>query len=121
MAPYMPADVPNDMPPNDRAPGDGAAAPDALRRRRLLFRARHRGTKEADLMVGGFVSRHLWTFSESELAEIEAVLELPDVDLSDWLSGRREPPPEVRTPMLERMVVECGGSGAGVPEELRRS
>ncbi len=90
------------------------------RRRRLLFRAWHRGTKEADLMIGGFVSRNLAAFSEAELAEVEAVLELPDVDLSDWLSGRREPPPGVRTPMLERMALECGQSGAGLPPELRR-
>jgi antitoxin CptB len=48
------------------------------------------------------------------------VLDLPDVDLSDWLSGRREPPPGVRTPMLERMALECGESGAGMPPELRQ-
>ena len=112
MGPYMPAAVPSDMPQD---------VPDLdPRRRRLLFRARHRGTKEADLMIGGFVSRNLSAFSEAELAQIEAVLDLPDVDLSDWLSGRREPPPGVRTPMLERMALECGESGAGMPPELRQ-
>ena len=112
MGPYMPAAVPSDMPQDipELAP----------RRRRLLFRARHRGTTEADLMIGGFVSRHIAGFSEAEVAEVEAVLDLPDVDLSDWLSGRREPPPGVRTPMLERMALECGETGAGVPPELRR-
>ena len=115
MGPYMPAAVPSDMPPDSDAP-----EPLDARRRRLLFRAQHRGTKEADLMIGGFVSRHLSAFSEAELSEVEAVLELPDVDLSDWLSGRREPPPGVRTPMLERMALECGEAGAGVPKELRR-
>ncbi len=115
MGPYMPAAVPSDMPP------DNSEAPELdARRRRLLFRATHRGTKEADLMIGGFVSRHIAGFSEAEMAEVEAVLDLPDVDLSDWLSGRREPPPGVRTPMLERMALECGETGAGVPPELRR-
>ena len=115
MGAYMPAAVPSDMPP------DNAESPELdTRRRRLLFRATHRGTKEADLMIGGFVSRHLRAFTDAELAEVEAVLDLPDVDLSDWLSGRREPPPEVRTPMLERMALECGETGAGVPPELRR-
>ena len=115
MGPYMPAAVPSDMPPDAEMPELDA------RRRRLLFRASHRGTKEADLMIGGFVLRNIRAFSEGELAEVEAVLELPDVDLSDWLSGRREPPPAVRTPMLERMALECGEAGAGVPKELRRS
>lgn len=96
--------------------------PDALspRRRRLLFRARHRGTKEADLMIGAFVARSIADLSEAELDELEAVLEYPDVDLADWLSGRRPVPPECRTPMLDRMAEECAAPGAGLPEELRR-
>ena len=89
------------------------------RRRRLMFRASHRGTKEADLMIGGFVRRNIAGFSEAELDELEAVLELPDVDLADWLSGRRAIPSHVSTPMLERMAVECGAAGAGLPPELK--
>ena len=84
MGPYMPAAVPSDMPPDD------TDAPDLdNRRRRLLLRATHRGTKEADLMVGGFVFRHIAAFSDEELGEVEAVLDLLDVELSDWLSYRR--------------------------------
>ncbi|MEN0072906.1 MAG: succinate dehydrogenase assembly factor 2 [Paracraurococcus sp.] len=89
------------------------------RRRRLLFRAHHRGTKEADLMIGRFVATHIAGFSEVELDALEAVLEFPDVDLADWLSGRRPVPPECRSPMLDRMAVECAGSGAGLPADLR--
>ena len=90
------------------------------RRRRLVFRAHHRGTKEADLMIGRFVGSNIASFSLAELDELEAVLEHPDVDLADWLTGRREIPPECRTPMLDRMAVECAGRGAGIPAELRR-
>ncbi len=85
------------------------------RRRRLVFRALHRGTKEADLMIGGFVARNIHAFTEDELDAIEAVLEHWDVDLADWLSGRRDIPPEADTPMLRRMAAECGRTGAGVP------
>jgi antitoxin CptB len=89
------------------------------RRRRLLFRAWHRGTKEADLMIGRFVADNVASFSDAELDELEAVLEQPDVDLADWLSGRREIPAEIRTPMLDRMAVECAAKGAGLPPHLR--
>ena len=78
------------------------------RRRRLLFRAHHRGTKEADLMVGGFVTRHIHAFTEAELDELEAVLEYQDVDLTDWLMGRRPVPPSHATPILSRMLAEYG-------------
>lgn len=90
------------------------------RRRRLVFRALHRGTKEADLMIGGFVSRNIAAFSEAELGEIEAALEHWDVDLADWLSGRRPIPPEADTPMLRRMMEECSRTGFGVPPGAER-
>jgi antitoxin CptB len=78
-------------------------APDA-RRRRLLFRARHRGTQETDLLLGGFVAAEIDRMDEAELALLEAVLEFPDVDLFDWLTGRRPVPPEAASPLFERMV-----------------
>ena len=111
MHPYMAGPEPHRDMPSAEDP----------RRRRLLYRARHRGTKEADLMVGGFVARHIAHFTEAELDELEAVLELLDVDLADWLSGRRPIPPEVMTPMLERMARECSTLGAGVPEAAGRA
>jgi len=79
---------------------------DGLRRRRLLFRAEHRGTKEADLIIGGFVRRELGALSQDELAELEAILDMPDVDLTEWLMGRRPVPEDARLPLLLRMVAE---------------
>jgi antitoxin CptB len=97
--------------------------PDELspRRRRLLFRARHRGTKETDLLVGGFVSDRIEAFSEQELDEIEEILELPDVDLADWLSGRRTVPAELQSPIMLRLLEASSAPGAGLPEDMRKS
>jgi antitoxin CptB len=75
-----------------------------LRRRRLLFRARHRGTHETDLLVGGFVDAEIAAMDDEALDALEAVLELPDVDLFDWLTGRRPVPAEAASPLLARMV-----------------
>jgi antitoxin CptB len=73
---------------------DETPAPAALdqRRRRLLFRATHRGTRENDLLVGGFVAAGLAAFSDAELTALEAILELPDPLLGDWLTGRAPVP-----------------------------
>ena len=78
------------------------------RRRRLLYRATHRGTYENDIVLGGFVRRHIATFCESELAALEALLELPDNDLADWLTSRIPVPHEADTPMLRRIRDEAG-------------
>jgi antitoxin CptB len=74
------------------------------RRRRILFRARHRGTHETDLLIGGFVAETVGAMEEADLDALEAVLELPDPDLFDWLAGRREVPAEAETPVLRAMV-----------------
>ena len=76
---------------------------DEPRRRRLLFRATHRGTQENDLLIGGFVRQHLDTLTESDIESLETLLERPDPDLADWLTGRRPIAPEDATPMLLRM------------------
>jgi antitoxin CptB len=71
-----------------------------VRRRRLLFRATHRGTHETDILLGGFVTPRLHHFSEAELTALEALMDLPDVDLADWLCGRVPIAPEHDSPML---------------------
>jgi antitoxin CptB len=83
----------------------GAPHPEApdLRRRRLLFRSTHRGTFENDLLIGGFVRAHLVGLTEAEVDALEAVMEMPDNDLADWLTGRVAIPQEKDTPMLRRM------------------
>ena len=65
----------------------------ATRRKRLVYRSRHRGTKELDLLVGSFAERHLAEMDASQLDRFEDLLELPEPLLYDWLVGRSAPPP----------------------------
>jgi antitoxin CptB len=74
-----------------------------VRRRRLLFRATHRGTYENDLMLGGFLRVHLEALDDADLTALEELLELPDPDLADWLTGRQPIPPEHDDPMRRRI------------------
>ncbi|MBV9522223.1 MAG: succinate dehydrogenase assembly factor 2 [Alphaproteobacteria bacterium] len=70
--------------------------PDAadIRRKRLLFRSWHRGTKETDLLLGSFAEEHLAGLTEVQLDRYEALLENDDLRLFDWITGRAAPPPE---------------------------
>ncbi len=78
------------------------------RRRRLLFRATHRGTHETDLLVGGYVAPRLDSLTETDMDALEEVMELPDADLADWLTGRRPIPPEADSPMLRALLAAAG-------------
>jgi antitoxin CptB len=73
------------------------------RRRRLIFRAQHRGTYENDLLIGDFVKARIAGMNESELDEIEAVMEFPDAELADWLTGRKPIPSHADSPMLRQI------------------
>jgi antitoxin CptB len=57
------------------------------RRKRLLFRCWHRGTREMDLLLGRFADAEIATLNEAELAELERLLEIPDPDLCAALIG----------------------------------
>jgi antitoxin CptB len=71
---------------------------------RARFRAWHRGTREADLMIGGFYDRHHAAWDENELAWFEALLDEDDVDVMAWALSAREAPPAYAGPLLQALV-----------------
>jgi len=87
--------------------------PRDARRRRLLYRATHRGTHETDLLVGGYVARRIDVLSAAEMDALEDVLELPDTDLADWLTSRLPIPPEADSPMLRALRDAADEAWAG--------
>ena len=75
------------------------------RLKRLLFLSRHRGTQENDLLLGRFAESRLAGLSSAELDQYEALLEVGDVDLFNWIAGRTPVPPEHDTPVM-RMIID---------------
>jgi antitoxin CptB len=71
--------------------------------KRLGFRAWHRGTREADYMIGGFFDAHVAGWSDAEIAWFEALLQEEDVDIMAWAMGRQAPPPHLQGPLMEAM------------------
>ena len=71
------------------------SGPLAPRFARAKFRAWHRGTREADYMIGGFFDRYHAGWGESELAWFEALLEEDDVDVMAWALGMQSVPEEL--------------------------
>ena len=67
------------------------------RRRRILFRSWHRGTREMDLIMGRFADARIDQLSEVQLDQYEALIELLDGDLFDWLTGVAPIPVEYDT------------------------
>ncbi|WP_373505664.1 succinate dehydrogenase assembly factor 2 [Aestuariivirga sp.] len=75
-----------------------------VRRKRLLWRATHRGIKEMDLLLGGFVTRNLDAFTPAEIAELEAIMDIPDQEMLSWATKQEPVPPEHASGLLGRIL-----------------
>ena len=62
------------------------------RLKRLRFRAWHRGTKEADMLIGGYFDRNHEAWGDEEIAWYETFLEEQDVDIMAWAIGAQPSP-----------------------------
>ena len=71
--------------------------------KRLHWRAHHRGTREADAMIGGFFDAHHESWSAEECALFDAMLDEQDVDIMAWAIGTAEPPERFEGPMMEAL------------------
>ncbi len=70
--------------------------------KRLKWRCQHRGIKEMDLVFMRFLEQHYPTLDEAQCKAFEALIDVPDLDIMNWIL-QREPPPERYRDFIERM------------------
>jgi antitoxin CptB len=73
------------------------------RRKRLLFRCWHRGTREMDLILGRFADAEIASLNEQELVQLERLIELPDPDLYAAVTGEVRQAPEYANAVFQRL------------------
>ncbi len=71
--------------------------------RALRYRAWHRGTREADMMIGGFFEAHHASWDEATREIFAALLDETDVDIMAWAIGTQAVPERFAGPMVEAM------------------
>ena len=76
-----------------------------IRLKRLRFRAWHRGTKEADLLIGGYFDTFSAEWDENQIAWFEDLMNEEDVEIMGWAIGTIAIPERWHGPMMERMRV----------------
>lgn len=81
----------------------------AMRRRRLRYRAWHRGIREMDLVLGPFCDARIGQLAEAELDRLEALMEEADTDLLAWVLGHQAPPTHIDAAMLTSIKCFAGG------------
>ena len=84
---------------------------DAARRKRLLWRATHRGIKEMDLILGGFVLRHIDSFTTDQLDQLDAIIAIPDQDMLSWATRQASIPSQHFSPLLIEILSDRNHAG----------
>lgn len=85
------------------------------RRRRILYRAWHRGMREMDLIMGKFADAEILTLSEDDMVAFEKLIDAQDQDIFSWISDTAPVDPEYDTPLFARMKA-FHFEGRGLPE-----
>jgi antitoxin CptB len=74
-----------------------------VRRRKLLFRAWHRGMRETDLIMGRFADSEIAALTDAEMAEFERLIEVPDRDVLAWITGEAPVPADYDGALFRRL------------------
>ena len=75
-------------------------------KKKLLYRARHRGTREMDWLVGRFVAESLETLKDEEQKGLALLLDLSDADIYDLLYGGMKGKVLHSSPALAKMAAD---------------
>ncbi|MET3560049.1 antitoxin CptB [Bartonella japonica] len=75
-----------------------------VRRRRLVFRAWHRGIREMDIILGQYIDAHIVMMSDKMISEFEYIMSFDDRDLLTWITGEIAPPFEIDGPLFRDIV-----------------
>lgn len=78
----------------------------AIRRKKILWRATHRGMKEMDLMLGGYAQSNLAQMDSDDMDMFETILEISDAQLTDWITGKTPTPDYVKTKMFAEIKAQ---------------
>lgn len=76
----------------------------AMRRKRLRYRAWHRGTKEMDLVLGPYANAHLDGLDKAGLDRLETLMNEEDTDLLKWVMGQEKPRADVDAALLVELI-----------------
>jgi antitoxin CptB len=75
-----------------------------LARRRIAWRATHRGTREADMLIGGFAEKYVADWGAAEITWFEDLLAETDVDIMAWAFGKQPPPARYNGPLMQALI-----------------
>tara|TARA_B100001540_G_C15685282_1_gene586733 strand:+ start:400 stop:657 length:258 start_codon:yes stop_codon:yes gene_type:complete len=73
-------------------------------KKKIIFKASHRGSKEMDIMLGNFIKKYIELFNENELGLFNDILECDDDDIYQWIIGKKEIPSQYSNRVFSLLI-----------------
>ena len=73
-------------------------------KKKIIFKASHRGSKEMDILLGNFIKKYIELFNENELGLFNDILECDDDDIYQWIIGKKEIPNQYSNRVLSLLI-----------------
>ena len=77
---------------------------DELKIKKLIYRSKHRGCKETDIIMGSFAEQELPKFTKSEVDLYADFIEESDWDIYAWVNGNLEMPEKYRDNVGKKLM-----------------
>ncbi len=77
-----------------------------ISRKKILFQAKHRGTKEMDVILGQYAEKEVKNMGEHELKLFEKIMHMSDIDLYNWITGKEDLPQNINNEILQKIINE---------------
>ena len=61
-------------------------------KKKIIYKASHRGSKEMDILLGNFINKYIELFNENELNIFDSILDCDDDDIYQWMIGKKDVP-----------------------------
>jgi antitoxin CptB len=74
------------------------------RKKKALYHAWHRGTREMDLLLGQFADAHLGEMTDGDLGDLEVLMAETDRDLFSWIVGSEPVPEHCNSPVYRQLL-----------------
>lgn len=61
-------------------------------KKKIIYKASHRGSKEMDILLGNFINKYVELFNKNELQQFDLILDNDDDDIYQWILGKTDIP-----------------------------
>ena len=75
-----------------------------MRKKKILFKCTHRGTKELDMLLGNYVSNHISILKSKELDYLDIILRFNDMDLFKILTKKKEISKKINKFFIKKII-----------------